>query len=73
MSGESTASDAFTSLTAKDRSTGGSFDLKYYIPLPLCWVHIGGGVRAHELDYTELNFKNDKLQPYFNIGVSHAF
>jgi len=73
MAGEVFVGDRFTSLTSEDKSTGGSVDLKYYVPLPLCWVHIGAGLRSHELDYAELNFKNDKLQPYFNLGVSHAF
>jgi len=73
-SGEVSLSDGSPAgLSTKDRSFGGALDLKYHLPLQLCWVHLGAGVRKSELNYSELGLTNDKMQPYFNIGASYAF
>jgi len=70
--------DDQTSLSSKEKSLGWSLELKYHIPLPLCWVHFGAGVRKHDYEHEEFASENnrlinDKIQTTFNIGVSHAF
>jgi hypothetical protein len=73
-----TAQDGQTNLSSKENSLGWSLELKYYIPLPLCWVHFGAGVRPHDYEHEEFASENNRLinneiQTTFNIGVSHAF